>query len=42
MVTAWDVKIREKFVGKVCDIVEGSWEEMANWVEMWEVIREHG
>ena len=33
-----DAKVRERFVEKVCDIVEGSWDEMASWVEMWEVI----
>ena len=25
-----DAKVRERFVEKVCDIVEGSWDEMAS------------
>ena len=32
--------MRERFVEKVCDIVEESWDEMASGVEMWEVIRD--
>lgn len=35
-----DAKVRERFVEKMCDIVEGSWDEMASGVEMWEVIRD--
>ena len=30
--------MRERFAEKVCDIVEGSYDEMASGVEMWEVI----
>ena len=35
-----DVKVYERFVEKVCELVEGSWDEMVNGVEMWEVIRD--
>ena len=35
-----DSKVHERFVEKVCDIVEESWDEMASGVEMWEVIRD--
>ena len=35
-----DVKVRERFVEKVGDIVESNWDEMASGVEMWEVIRD--
>ena len=35
-----DVKVRERFVEKVCDMVEGSWDEMASGEKMWEAIRD--
>ena len=35
-----DVKVSERFVEKVGDIVESNWDEMASGVEMWEVIRD--
>ena len=35
-----DARVCERFVEKVCDILEESWDEMASGVEMWEVIRD--
>ena len=34
-----DAMMRERFVEKVCDIVEESWDERSSGIEMWEVIR---
>lgn len=35
-----DAKVCERFVERVCDIVEGSWDETVSGVEMWEAIRD--
>ena len=38
--TLWDAKVHGRFVEQVCDLLEGSWDEMASGVEMWEVVRD--
>ncbi len=35
-----DDEIRERFVEKVCELVEDSWDEMTSGAEMWDIIRD--